>query len=209
MSSAALPFATLATGTLQSSGLLWALGHVLYMRVLGPFSSLDKDSQSYLWGLPPSAVEEDVRMYYANTGLTQLKFEMRPDYPSSVGVAFASFESPKNPSNGARAAHVLPCGGPWRVFGRFSLVNTTGVVGVRLGEFCRRGTGGELAHHERLVVPSLVGRGAGDRGGDGTFPGDGPRRADQQALPPLPGLCGPMPHALLHVVLRHEAPGLS
>ena len=55
----------------------------------------DRDSELYLWELPPSTVESDLREYYANVGLKRIKFKMTVDYSSSVGVAFAGFESPE------------------------------------------------------------------------------------------------------------------
>ena len=55
----------------------------------------DRDSELYLWELPPSTVESDLREYYADVGLKRIKFKMTIDYSSSVGMAFAGFESPE------------------------------------------------------------------------------------------------------------------
>jgi hypothetical protein len=94
-------------------------------------SSSDKGSELYLWGLPPSAVEEDVRMYYANAGLMRLKFKMTPDYSSTVGVAFANFESPE------AAMKALEMGPP-EIRGVKCYVKPSGYQGEK--EVCIRGS---------------------------------------------------------------------
>ena len=93
--------------------------------------SLDKASELYLWGLPPSAVEEDVRMYYTDKGLTRLKFKMKPDYSSTVGVAFANFES-------AEAAMKALEMGPPEIRGVKCCVKPSGYQGEK--EVCIRGS---------------------------------------------------------------------
>ena len=93
--------------------------------------SLDKDCELYLWGLPPSAVEEDVRMYYTDKGLTRLKFKMKPDYSSTVGVAFANFES-------AEAAMKALEMGPPEIRGVKCCVKPSGYQGEK--EVCIRGS---------------------------------------------------------------------
>jgi hypothetical protein len=57
--------------------------------------SEDKDTELYLWELPPSTVVSDLRKCYTSTGLKRIKFKMTADYSSSVGVAFVGFESPE------------------------------------------------------------------------------------------------------------------
>ena len=94
-------------------------------------SSFDKGSELYLWGLPPWAVEEDVRRYYANAGLARLKFKMNADYSTSVGVAFAGFE------NREAAMKALELGPP-ELRGVKCCVKPSGYQGER--EVCIRGS---------------------------------------------------------------------
>ena len=58
-----------------------------------------KDCELYLWDLHPSAVESDLRYYYANMGLVRVKFKMTADYSHAVGVAFVNFQSPEAAMN--------------------------------------------------------------------------------------------------------------
>ena len=55
----------------------------------------DKSAELYLWNLPASATESDLRGYYADAGLRRMKFKMNANYATSVGVAFVGFESPE------------------------------------------------------------------------------------------------------------------
>ena len=94
-------------------------------------STLDKDSELYVWGLPPSAVAEDLHIYYANVGLQRLKFRMRPDYSTTVGVAFVNFESPE-------AAMKALAMGPPEIRGVKCCVKPSGYQGEK--EVCIRGS---------------------------------------------------------------------